>query len=207
MTRSLVPRFEQADVERSEAIRVAEALAADIISALRRHKETLALCESLTAGLGTATIAAVPGASDVLRGGLVTYATDLKESLAGVPEEILDLHGPIHSATARHMARGAKTACGANWGVALTGVAGPDSQDGHPVGEVYVAVSGPRRTAATRAAGILALDYPNAVRYALVPWSSTPQRVVAGKRRQIRENAVLAAMFALRYEIESAPTR
>nr|VDG63433.1 putative competence-damage inducible protein [Streptococcus thermophilus] len=207
MTRSLVPRIEQVDVERSVQIRVAEALAADIIDALRRRKETLALCESLTAGLATATVASVPGASDVLRGGLVTYATDLKETLAGVPEAVLDLHGPIHSATARHMARGARTACGADWGVALTGVAGPDSQDDHPVGEVYVAVSGPRRTAGTRAAGILALDYPNAVRYALVPWSATPQRVVAGQRQQIRENSVLAAMFAMSYEIAAAGKR
>lgn len=184
-----------------------QALAADAIDALRRSKQSISFCESLTAGLACATMASVPGASDVLRGGLVTYATELKATLAGVPESVLERFGPVHSVTARHMARGVREACGSDWGVALTGVAGPDPQDGRPVGEVFVAVSGPRRTAAAKAAGILALEHPDTVRFALVPGAATPQQVVAGKRQDIRERAVLAAMLALRYEMAAAGKR
>lgn len=102
---------------------------------------TLATAESLTAGLCAATIAEVPGASNVLRGGLVVYATDLKATLAGVSQDLLDEVGPISPDVARELAAGAAQNCGAHIGLGLTGVAGPDPQDGHPVGEIYVAVS------------------------------------------------------------------
>lgn len=197
MTRALVRREQPVAVE----LDTARALAADVISALRRHSHTVSFCESLTAGLASATMASVPGASDVLRGGLVTYATDLKKELAGVSERVLDRYGPVHSVTARHMARGARLRCETEWAVALTGVAGPDDQDSHPVGEVFVAVSGSRRTVSTTAARILATSYPTSVRFGLVPGEATPQRVVAGDRQQIRANTVLAGMLALHYEI------
>ncbi|MGO1396796.1 MAG: CinA family protein [Brevibacterium yomogidense] len=114
--------------------------AEDVVRALADRGATLATCESLTAGLLGAAVASVPGASAVLRGGLITYATDLKASLAGVDESLLREHGPVHPEVARQMAAGARTACGATVGVACTGVAGPDSQDGHPVGRVFIAV-------------------------------------------------------------------
>ena len=133
-----------------------DAPAPALVRTLTSRGETVAFCESLTAGLASATVATVPGASNVLRGGLVTYATELKSTLAGVPEKVLDSRGPVAAVTARHMARGARGRCGATWGVALTGVAGPDPQDGHPVGEVHIAVSGPSRTVSSPAAEILA---------------------------------------------------
>ncbi|MFC3851130.1 CinA family protein [Corynebacterium hansenii] len=117
--------------------------AAGVVAELTSRGQTLAAAESLTAGLFCATVAGVPGASAVLRGGLITYATELKETLAGVPGEVLDRVGPVAAETARAMAAGAKRRCGADWGIALTGVAGPDPQDGHPVGEVWCGLARP----------------------------------------------------------------
>lgn len=114
-----------------------------IISLLKKRGETLATAESLTGGLVAATIVDVPGASAVFRGGLVAYATELKAALVGVPDDLLKARGPVDPDVARALARGARERCGADWGLATTGVAGPDPQDGHPVGRVYVAVSGP----------------------------------------------------------------
>lgn len=105
--------------------------------------QTMATAESLTGGLVAATVVDVPGSSKVLRGGLVVYATDLKHALAGVDADLLASQGPVSSAVAIELARGARSRCGADWGVSTTGVAGPDSQDGVPVGTVFVAVSGP----------------------------------------------------------------
>lgn len=114
-----------------------------VISLLKKRGETLATAESLTGGLVAATIVDVPGASAVFRGGLVAYATELKAALVGVPDDLLKARGPVDPDVARALARGARERCAADWGLATTGVAGPDPQDGHPVGRVYVAVSGP----------------------------------------------------------------
>lgn len=113
------------------------------VAALGGHGWTLATAESLTAGLLAATVAGVPGASVVLRGGLVVYATDLKHELAGVPEEILQRHGAVSAETAQALAVGAARRCGADVGVGLTGVAGPDRQEGQPVGTVHVGICAP----------------------------------------------------------------
>nr|WP_240484085.1 nicotinamide-nucleotide amidohydrolase family protein [Corynebacterium sputi] len=123
--------------------------AADLVQVLTSQAQTVATAESLTAGLLAATIADVPGASAVLRGGLVVYATDLKASLAGVDESVLEEYGPVSSATAAQMALGAQIRCGADWGVSLTGVAGPTPQAGHPVGEVWLGLAGPHGSVAT----------------------------------------------------------
>jgi nicotinamide-nucleotide amidase len=113
-------------------------LAAEAVAALRSARLTVATCESLTAGLVAATIASVPGASAVLRGGLITYATDLKSALAGVDADLLERRGAVDGDVAVQMARGARTACGASIGLSCTGVAGPDPQDGQPVGTVHL---------------------------------------------------------------------
>ena len=101
------------------------------------------MAESLTGGLLAATIVEVPGVSAVFRGGLVVYATDLKAPLAGVPEPLLAERGPVAPNVALALAEGARRACRADWGLGTTGVAGPEPQDGKPVGLVYVAVVGP----------------------------------------------------------------
>lgn len=115
----------------------------ELVSALASAGETVASAESLTAGLFCASVASVPGSSAVLRGGLVVYATDLKASLAGVDPERLATNGPVSAQTATDLASGARTRCGADWGVGLTGVAGPSEQDGHAVGTVFLGIAGP----------------------------------------------------------------
>lgn len=129
-----------------------EVPASELVAELRSAGQTVATAESLTAGLLSATIAGVPGASDVLRGGLVVYATDLKQTLAGVDAEVLAAEGPVAASTAEQLAVGAATRCGADWGVGLTGVAGPDTQDGWPVGTVFLAFAGPDGTEVVRLA-------------------------------------------------------
>jgi nicotinamide-nucleotide amidase len=114
-----------------------------VVHTLVERGETLAVAESLTGGLLAATLVEVAGVSAVFRGGLVVYATDLKGSLAGVPPELLAERGPVDPDVARALAAGVRERCGADWGLATTGVAGPASQDGQPVGLVYVAVAGP----------------------------------------------------------------
>lgn len=100
----------------------------------------MAVAESLTGGLLAASLTETAGASATFRGGLVVYATDLKASVAGVPETLLRERGPVHSDVALALARGACRVCGADWGVGLTGVAGPAEQGDRPVGTVCIAV-------------------------------------------------------------------
>jgi nicotinamide-nucleotide amidase len=101
---------------------------------------TVAMAESLTGGLVVAALVGVPGASKVVRGGVVAYMTDLKASLLGVDEDLLGRVGAVDPDVAVAMARGAAVRLGADYGLATTGVAGPDPQDGHPVGEVWIAL-------------------------------------------------------------------
>ncbi len=129
---------------------IAAADAADLVAALVEAGQTVATAESLTAGLLSATIAGIPGASAVLRGGLIVYATDLKNSLAGVSADTLATDGPVAASTAEQLAVGARRRCGADWGIGLTGVAGPDPQDGKPVGTVFLGIAGPQSTEVLR---------------------------------------------------------
>ncbi|WP_099022726.1 CinA family protein [Mycolicibacterium palauense] len=115
-----------------------------LVADLAAHGHGVATAESLTAGLLAATLAGVPGASAVLRGGLVTYTVETKIALAAVPPEVLDAVGPVAARTARALAVGARRRCAATWGVGLTGVAGPEPHGGHPVGTVFVGLAGPR---------------------------------------------------------------
>ncbi|KUL35786.1 CinA family protein [Actinoplanes awajinensis] len=120
--------------------------AGDAVRALAERGQTAATAESLTGGLVAATIVDVPGASAVFRGGFVVYATELKAALTGVPKELLADRGPVDPEVAAKLAEGARERCGADWGLATTGVAGPEPQDGKPVGLVYIAVAGPDGT-------------------------------------------------------------
>lgn len=114
-----------------------------VVSTLAALGRTVATAESLTGGLLGAALTAVPGASAVYRGGLVVYATDLKASLAGLDPELLALEGAVSGWTARQLAQAAALRCGADFGLSTTGVAGPDPQEGHPPGTVFVGVHGP----------------------------------------------------------------
>lgn len=117
--------------------------AAGAVHSLSQRHETLATVESLTGGLLAASIVEIAGVSGIYRGGLVVYATELKATLAGVPTGLLDERGPVDPDVAAALAEGGRQRCGADWGIATTGVAGPEPQDGKPVGLVYVAVAGP----------------------------------------------------------------
>jgi len=116
-----------------------EEAAALAVRLLTERGETVAVAESLTGGLVVAALVGVPGASTVVRGGVVAYMTDLKAALLGVDPELLGRVGAVDPDVAREMARGVGVRLGADHAIATTGVAGPDPQDGHPVGEVWVA--------------------------------------------------------------------
>ncbi|MGY1497144.1 CinA family protein [Streptomyces sp. QTS52] len=119
-------------------------VAADVVELLTVRGETLAVAESLTGGLVAAEITSVPGASKAFRGAVTAYATELKHQVLGVDAALLATRGAVDPQVAAQMAVGVRRILGADWGIATTGVAGPEPQDGQPVGTVFVAVAGPR---------------------------------------------------------------
>ena len=152
-----------------------------VIRALAAVGWTVAVAESLTGGAVMAALTSVPGASAVVRGGVVAYATPLKTTLLGVDAGLLDSHGPVDPEVALAMAAGVARHAGASLGLATTGVAGPDPQAGCAPGTVYVACHGP--------AGAV-------VRHLELP----------GSRREIRD-ATVTAVLALAGEAVAAGNR
>ncbi len=121
----------------------AEPLGALLHAELLRRGMTLATAESLTGG-GLAELVSGPaGASATYLGGVVAYASEVKVRVLGVRPETVQKHGVVSRACAEEMAGGARTLVRTDWGVATTGVAGPTTQEGKPVGTVFVAVAGP----------------------------------------------------------------
>lgn len=129
---------------------MSETLPERFIHALRDRGLTVAVAESLTGGLVVADLVSIPGASAVVRGGIVAYATDLKATMLGVDADLLAAGSPIQSLVAEQMAEGVRQRLGADVGLATTGVAGPDPQDGHPPGEVWIAVATSARVRSVR---------------------------------------------------------
>ena len=161
-------------------------LAADIVRVATSRGVTIALAESLTGGDLVSALVGVPGASAVVRGAVVAYATDLKASLLGVDATLLAVEGAVHPDVARQMAAGARRACAAGErpaaiGVATTGVAGPDAQDGRPVGLVYVGISAGELPPGGAGSESVAFEH-----------------VIPGDRAQVRAGAVHAALTALK---------
>ena len=117
--------------------------AEDLIKKMANRSLTLATCESLTGGGIGAALTTVPGASAVYRGGLITYARDLKSVLAGVDEQLIEEEGVVNELTALQMAFGVQRRTDSDWAVSTTGVAGPEKIDGVEVGTVWFAVVGP----------------------------------------------------------------
>jgi nicotinamide-nucleotide amidase len=149
-------------------------LAGQVHELLLARGETVATAESLTAGLVGAALTAVPGASSTYRGGVIVYATDLKASLADVPLALLEERGAVDPDVAAALSSGVRHRLSATWGLALTGVAGPDPQDGKPVGTLYVALAGPHGEAAVTSV------------------------VLPGDRQMVRSGAVEVALRLLR---------
>ena len=134
--------------------------AASVLAVLGRRGWKLGVAESLTGGALCADLVAVPGASTVLLGGVVAYATPVKASVLGVDADLLAAHGPVHPQVALQMADGVRRVVGvggqpADVGVSTTGIAGPDSTDGQPVGTVHIGIVTPEgsRTTAFRFTG------------------------------------------------------
>jgi nicotinamide-nucleotide amidase len=145
-----------------------------VLDELRRRGLTLGLAESVTGGLVGARLTGVPGASDVLRGSIVSYASDVKHALLGVGP------GPVVSERAAiEMAEGARGALGADVGLALTGVAGPAEQDGQPAGTLWVG---------------LALGGDATAHHLRLP----------GTREQMRQFSVISALDLLRRRLADA---
>ncbi|MEU7694946.1 nicotinamide-nucleotide amidohydrolase family protein [Microbispora hainanensis] len=118
-------------------------VASEVLSLLVRQGATVAVAESLTGGLIGATLTGPMGASAAFRGGVIAYATDLKASLLDVPSDLLEREGAVHPDVAAAMAVGVRKLADSGYGLAVTGVAGPDPQDGKPVGTVHIALAGP----------------------------------------------------------------
>jgi nicotinamide-nucleotide amidase len=158
--------------------------AAEAVRALISRGLTVATAESLTGGLVCAALTAVPGASATVRGGLVLYATDLKSAVGGVDQQILQKVGPVAASTAEAMAQGVRTRLRSDVGVATTGVAGPDDQDGHPPGTVHVAVATPTD---------------------IVSRSFTGSYRLPGDRDDVRSATVVAALRELLSVVRESP--
>jgi nicotinamide-nucleotide amidase len=129
----------------------AESSAAALVERLVARRWTVAVAESLTGGLVVSTLVSIPGASACVRGGVVAYATPLKQTLLGVDAGLLAAAGAVHPEVVRQMAEGVRAAAAvdgaaADIGIATTGVAGPAAQDGWPVGTVHIAVATPAGT-------------------------------------------------------------
>ncbi|UKZ76765.1 hypothetical protein TrVFT333_004475 [Trichoderma virens FT-333] len=161
-------------------------IAYDLVKKLKDAGQTLGVAESLTAGGVMAAVTSVSGASSVFRGGVVSYATPLKEKLLGVDGNLIALEGVIHADVAKQMAEGARRITSLDgsettWGIGTTGLAGPGPQDNRPVGMVYIGIAGP---SGSRAWG---------------PFS------FPGGREQIREATIVEALHRLRELVRAIP--
>ncbi len=156
-----------------------ETLEAAVVKLLTAHGLTLAVCESCTGGLLGSRITDVPGSSAAFLGGAITYTNEAKTDLAGVPPELVAEHGAVSPEVACAMADGVRRRFGADYGIGITGVAGPDGGTAEkPVGLVYIAVADSDRTAADRC-------------------------LFFGQRRDVRVRATQAALVQLRTRILS----
>lgn len=157
-------------------MRVVGSPAEALVHALRERGATVATAESLTGGRLAARLTEVPGASQVFVGGVVSYQTQVKVEVLGVPQALVDTDGVISAACARAMAEGARRLVGSSYALSTTGVAGPDRQEDQPVGTVYVGLAGPEGTQ------VLALR-------------------LSGERGAIQDATVVAALTALSEEL------
>jgi PncC family amidohydrolase len=118
-------------------------LASTLQAELLRRSQMLATAESLTGGRLGDVLSAAPGASDTYLGGVVSYATEVKKSVLGVSDQTVEKYGVVSAECAEEMAAGVRALLGADYAVSTTGVAGPTTQEGKPVGLVFIGVAGP----------------------------------------------------------------
>jgi nicotinamide-nucleotide amidase len=155
-----------------------DGLPAVVLARLREIGATLATAESCTGGLVSAWLTEVPGASDVFRGGAVTYTNEAKEDLVAVPHELLVEHGAVSTPVAGAMAGGVRKRFAADWGIGITGIAGPGGGTAEkPVGLVHWAVAGPSGVEARH-------------------------RVFSGDRSSIRRQSATTALDQIRRQLD-----
>jgi nicotinamide-nucleotide amidase len=128
--------------EKPGQLPVEQILGATLHAELLRASASLATAESLTGGALGDLVSASPGASKTYVGGVVSYATSVKVDVLGVDPATVEEHGVVSARCAEQMAVGVRHLLGADWGLSTTGVAGPTSQEGKPVGTVFVGVAG-----------------------------------------------------------------
>ena len=116
-------------------------LASVVVEELKKQHKTITAAESLTAGLFQATLADFSGVSAIFKGGFVTYSLEEKAKMLDIPQVELEKHGVVSAFTAEKMADQARLKTQSDFGVSLTGVAGPDSLEGHPAGTVFIGLS------------------------------------------------------------------
>ena len=155
-------------------------LAATLQAELMRRGAMLATAESLTGGRLGDVLSAAPGSSDTYLGGVVSYATEVKQKVLGVSPETVERHGVVSAECAAEMARGVRDLIGAEFAVSTTGVAGPTRQEDKPVGLVFLAVAGPDGVRTER----LDLD---------------------GERAEIREQTVSSALALVLEAVSATP--
>lgn len=114
----------------------------EIVEQLKMNHQTITFAESLTCGLAAATLGDVPSASQVFQGSFVTYSAAFKEKI-GVPPHIIMRYGVVSEACAKAMAIAAKQASQSDYALSFTGVAGPDTLEGHPAGTVWIGLASP----------------------------------------------------------------
>jgi PncC family amidohydrolase len=120
-----------------------EEIAKDIVRLLTKRKKTLALAESCTGGFIANEITNIPGASKIFLGGIVSYSNEVKQKFLGVRAKTLEQHGAVSEAVAREMAAGARKRFGADFVIAVTGIAGPGGgTKNKPTGTVFIALAG-----------------------------------------------------------------
>ncbi|MBK9796207.1 MAG: CinA family nicotinamide mononucleotide deamidase-related protein [Holophagaceae bacterium] len=117
-----------------------------VLQGLDAQGQTLAVAESMTGGLISARLTAIPGASRSFLGGVTVYSPEAKAALLGLPPDFLAKQGTVSEATTIALAEAAKAKLGATWGLAVTGNAGPGAEGGAPLGAVFLAVAGPGGT-------------------------------------------------------------
>lgn len=162
------------------------AVANRLLDELAARGHTVAVAESLTGGLVAGSLTAAQGASRSFRGSVTAYATDVKRDVLGVAGDLLDERGAVDPEVARRMATGVRRVMRTDWGLATTGVAGPETQDGKPVGLVYVAVAGPEGSRQGSGEG----DSARAVEVQF-----------SGSRSSVRKGAVLAVLRLLEAQL------
>lgn len=116
-------------------------LASLVVEELKKRQISITAAESLTAGLFQASLADFSGVSAIFKGGFVTYSLEEKAKMLDIPQAELEIHGVVSAYTAEKMAEQAREKTASDIGISLTGVAGPESLEGHPAGTVFIGLS------------------------------------------------------------------